>query len=209
MARVGVAKPGMAGLGAQPDELSRAVRQAQDGDEDAFRTLYRAVQPGLLRYLRVLVGADAEDVASDTWVQIVRGLGAFRGDYDGFRGWTATIGRNRAMDHLRRLRRQPGLEPAEALLGVAAADDPAAAALESLTTDAAVALIASLPLDQAEAVLLRVVLGLDAKAAAAVLGKRAGAVRVAAHRGLRTLAERLNQPRGVTRSAPPTLREVR
>ena len=48
--------------------------------------------------------------------------------------------------------------------------------------------LAMLPHDQAEAVLLRYVVGLDAPAAARVLGKRPGAVRVAAHRGLRRLA---------------------
>jgi RNA polymerase sigma-70 factor (ECF subfamily) len=46
-----------------------------------------------------------------------------------------------------------------------------------------------LPRDQAEAVMLRVVAGLDATHAAQVLGKRPGAVRVAAMRGLRRLAE--------------------
>jgi RNA polymerase sigma-70 factor, ECF subfamily len=42
---------------------------------------------------------------------------------------------------------------------------------------------------------LRAVVGLDAAAAAAVLGKRPGAVRTAASRGLRTLARRLGQAR--------------
>src|SRR5215207_8583536 len=45
------------------------------------------------------------------------------------------------------------------------------------------------PREQAQAVLLRAVVGLDARAAGAVLGKRAGAVRVAAHRGLKKLAQ--------------------
>ena len=62
-----------------------------------------------------------------------------------------------------------------------------------MSTAAALALIATLPRDQAEAVLLRAVVGLDATAAGKVLGKRAGAVRVAAHRGLRTLARLLEQ----------------
>ena len=52
-------------------------------------------------------------------------------------------------------------------------------------------MISALPKDQAEAVLLRVVMGLDAKAAGQALGKRPGAVRAAAFRGLRTLAARL------------------
>ncbi|WP_276328943.1 RNA polymerase sigma factor, partial [Amycolatopsis lexingtonensis] len=76
--------------------LSAALERARHGDEEAFRALYRAVQPGLCRYLRVLVGQDAEDVASEAWLQITRDLASFRGDLDGFRAWTATIGRHRA-----------------------------------------------------------------------------------------------------------------
>lgn len=173
-------------------ELRTMLERARRGDEDAFRVLYRAVQPGLCRYLRVLVGQDAEDVASEAWLQITRDLASFQGDLDGFRAWTATIGRHRALDHLRHQRRRPVAEmPAEWFPERPAADDTAGAAIEATTTDAALALIATLPRDQAEAVMLRAVVGLDAKAAAAVLGKRPGAVRSAAYRGLRTLAGRL------------------
>ena len=63
-----------------------------------------------------------------------------------------------------------------------------AEAFDLLDTQWAVAVIASLPKDQAEAVMLRVVAGLDVAQAAAVLGKRPGAVRVAAMRGLHRLA---------------------
>lgn len=52
------------------------------------------------------------------------------------------------------------------------------------------AMIRSLPREQAEAVMLRSVMGFDAKTAAAILGKRPGAVRTAAQRGLATLARR-------------------
>src|SRR5262245_26472269 len=88
-------------------DISGAVLGAQNGDEEAFRLIYRTVQPGLLRYLRGLVGEDAEDVASETWSQIARDLRSFRGDGDGFRGWAATIARHRALDHLRQQRRRP------------------------------------------------------------------------------------------------------
>jgi RNA polymerase sigma-70 factor (ECF subfamily) len=62
-----------------------------------------------------------------------------------------------------------------------------------VSTESAIALIAELPRDQAEAVLLRVVVGLDAESAGKVLSKRAGAVRTATYRGLRRLASRLEQ----------------
>jgi RNA polymerase sigma-70 factor, ECF subfamily len=141
------------------------------------------------------VGEDAEDVASETWLQVARDLGGFQGGYDGFRGWVVTVGRHRALDHLRRERRRPPavLVPAEDLAALAAADDTAAGALEAVATDAAIRLISTLPRDQAEAVLLRVVVGLDVASAGQVLGKRPGAVRTAAYRGLRTLARQLEQ----------------
>jgi RNA polymerase sigma-70 factor, ECF subfamily len=137
------------------------------------------------------VGGDAEDVASETWLHIARGLADFTGDSDGFRGWTATIARNRATDHLRQHRRRAATVavPVDEFGGLAGTDDTAASALEDISTGAALALIARLPRDQAEAVLLRTVVGLDAGSAARVLGKRAGAVRTAAHRGLRKLAD--------------------
>ncbi|TDU74602.1 RNA polymerase sigma-70 factor (ECF subfamily) [Streptomyces sp. KS 21] len=189
-----------------PTDMSLRVRAAQEGDEAAFGELFRAVQPGLLRYLGVLVGAEAEDVASETWLQIARDLASFQGDYDGFRGWVATIGRNRALDLLRSRRRRPvSSVPVEDLLGDRpAADDTEGAALAGIGTTAALALIAALPRDQAEAVLLRVVMDLDAETAARVLGKRSGAVRMASHRGLRKLAKRLAAPlRGPGTSTEP------
>jgi RNA polymerase sigma-70 factor (ECF subfamily) len=176
-------------------DLATALPEAQRGNENAFRVLYRATQPALLRYLRVLVGEDAEDVASEAWLQIARDLVSFRGDGDGFRGWATTIARHRAMDHLRRQRRRPiTAGPVEELAEPSGPEDTAESAVDAVATDAALALIARLPRDQAEAVLLRVVVGLDVKVAARVLGKRPGAVRTAAYRGLRKLAEYVEHP---------------
>ena len=178
------------------DQLSAVVRAAHAGHEEAFGELYQLVQPGLLRYLSVLVGRDAEDIASETWLQVCRDLDTFIGDGDGFRGWVATIGRHRGLDHLRNRSRRP-IDPAplEALLSVAGREDTAAQAEESMSTAAALRLIGELPQEQAEAVLLRAVIGLDAKTAAVVLGKSPGAVRTSAYRGLKNLAAMLEQGR--------------
>ena len=177
-------------------EFDALLARMLTGDEYAFREIYRTVHPGLVRYLSALVGAgDAEDVASETWAQVCRDLPKFRGDGDGFRGWVSTIGRHRALDHLRALGRRPQCGATEAALAERAAPDEVdTEALVAISTQAAMELIRLLPQDQAEAVLLRAVMGLDAKAAGRVLGKRPGAVRTAAHRGLRTLATLLNGP---------------
>ncbi|WP_308217350.1 RNA polymerase sigma factor [Streptantibioticus silvisoli] len=194
--------------------LTAAVDAAQRGDETAFRVVYRAVHPRLLAYVRALVGeVDAEDVTSEAWLQIARDLERFGGDADRFRGWTATIARNRALDHIRRTGRRPVAGGDEnVLLTLPDRADTADQALEALATGRAMRLIARLPLDQAEAVVLRAVVGLDAKGAADVLGKRPGAVRTAAHRGLRRLAELLTETStsdGVTFAGMPAQKDVR
>ncbi|WP_405798215.1 RNA polymerase sigma factor [Streptomyces sp. NBC_01506] len=197
-------------MGAYDAELGAAVERAQQGDAEGFTIAYRLVQPGLIAYVRGLVGDDAEDVASDSWLEISRDLGRFRGDGAGFRGWTATIARHRALDHLRRQKRRPRTSLLEQdMLELPGGHDTADAALETLSTEQALELIGGLPRDQAEAVLLRVVVGLDGPATARVLGKRPGAVRTAAHRGLKALAGRLTRAGadGVTPGAERTLKD--
>ncbi|MGW0935583.1 RNA polymerase sigma factor [Streptomyces sp. NPDC002666] len=183
-------------------ELETAVSLAQQGDEDGFTAAYRLVHPGILGYLRGLVGDDAEDVASDAWLEIARDLRRFRGDGAGFRGWTATIARHRALDHLRRQKRRPRTSVIEQdVLALPGRADTVDAVLESMSTTRALRQIRELPPDQAEAVLLRVVVGLDGPAAARVLGKRPGAVRTAAYRGLKRLAEQVTSGSGPERAA--------
>ncbi len=186
---------GAPGAAARRRDLGADIELAQKGDEAAFREIYRSIQPGLLRYLRGLVANDAEDIASETWGQVARDLAGFRGDDQGFRGWVARIGRNRALDYLRYLRRRPiaAVTSVDDLVESAGPDDTAGRAIEVVSTESAIAMIARLPTEQAEAVLLRVVMGLDVTTTAQVLGKRAGAVRTAAHRGLRRLAELIGQ----------------
>ena len=173
------------------------LASARTGDEAAFARLFRDVQPALLRYLR-LITAEPEDVAGETWVQVVTGLRRFRGGEQDFRAWLFTIARNRAADAGRSRTRRPAVpldmtEAAQQLTTPDAADQ----ALEAVSTQAAMALIKSLPPDQAEIIMLRVVVGLDAGDVAKIVGKTPGAVRGAAHRGLRRLAGQVAQA-GVT-----------
>lgn len=170
------------------DGFAKTLRSAQGGDEDAFRVLFRAVQPGLLRYLDVVAGEQADDVAADTWVSVVHSLRRFAGDESGFSAWVFTIARARLRDEQRRLYRRPRpVDPAQLLVDSSTGPDPADQAVETAGTVAAIALIATLPPEQAEVVLLRHVVGFDVAQTAQILGKRPGAARVASHRGLARL----------------------
>jgi hypothetical protein len=79
---------------------------AQDGGEAAFSVLWRDVNPVLLRYLRVAAPGAAEDVAAETWVQVIRGLAGFCGD-DGRGGHGCSrLPARRAIDEGRRRSRR-------------------------------------------------------------------------------------------------------
>ena len=169
------------------DDLDGALRAARDGDETGFAVLWTALHPAVLRYLRVVVGDTAEDVASETWLQAARDLQRFTGGIGDFRGWLFRIARHRGIDQQRRTGRRRE-DPAEIVDTGGYAPDAAVQTEEGLDTSWALGIIATLPRDQAEAVMLRVVAGLDVATTAAVLGKRSGAVRIATMRGLRRLA---------------------
>lgn len=89
-------------------ELVAAIRL--DGDERAFRELYRRHTPRLHQLVLRLVGGaeqDAEDVVQETWIRATSALDRFRWD-SSFPTWLTGIGINRARDLLRRRTRRPG-----------------------------------------------------------------------------------------------------
>jgi RNA polymerase sigma-70 factor (ECF subfamily) len=180
------------------------LAEAQGGSEDQFAVLWRDTNPVLLRYLRVLAPEFAEDIASETWVHVVRGLPRFVGDEAAWRAWLFTTARRRLIDQARSRKRHP----AEPLDEISAADvpsspDTAQIALDNLATESAIALLSRLPAPQAEVIMLRVVAGLDTDAVATLLGKTPGNVRVMAHRGLKKL-ESLLGPAGLPSRAGVT-----
>ena len=175
------------------EDFAAVLAAAQDGSEDAFSVLWRDANPALLRYLRVIAPDVAEDVAAETWVQVVRGLGKFTGDESAWRAWLFTTARRRLLDQARLRKRHP----AEPLDEISAADVPRTPdaeqiAMDNLATESAIALLSQLPVQQAEAIMLRVVAGLDTDVVAEMLGRSPGAIRVAAHRGLKKLQSLLS-----------------
>jgi RNA polymerase sigma-70 factor (ECF subfamily) len=178
--------------------FSVTLTSAQRGDENAFACLFRDIQPALLRYLHVIT-PEAEDVAGETWLQVVKGLSGFRGGEEAFRAWLFTIARHRAVDagRSRSRRTDVPLAVTDEVTGQPTAPDAAELALEAISTRSVVALIKTLPRDHAEIIMLRVVAGLEAADVARIVGKTPGAVRVTAHRALRRLAE-LAERAGVT-----------
>jgi RNA polymerase sigma-70 factor (ECF subfamily) len=177
---------------------------AQAAEEWAIGALYEEFQPRLLKYLLYRSPQAAEDVASEVWIKVARGLPGFAGDEIEFRAWLFTIARHALIDWRRHEQRRPE-QPAEPLdlVGIIDPVDTEESALEAFSTAAVLRTIALLPPDQADVVLLRVVAGLDAAHVGRIMGKRPGTIRVLQHRALQRLVIALGATReldeGVTR----------
>lgn len=175
------------------------IRRAREGDPDALAQLWRTYQHLLLRYFKGKGMSEPDDLASTVWVEVASGLDRFEGDESDFRRWLFTIAARRRIDDIRTSKRRTErieaapIDPRPEHAPSAGEEAERAAAL-----DTALAMVRTLPPDQAEAVLLRVVGDLSVAEVAAIMGRREGAVRVLVHRGLKRLAER----RAVTN--PPT-----
>jgi RNA polymerase sigma-70 factor, ECF subfamily len=169
--------------------FEETMRAAQAGQTWALGALYRGSQPRLLRYLVYREPSVAEDLASETWIKVARGLHHFRGNEVAFRAWLFTIARHSLVDWRRAQIRRPEAATDPRHLGDHRGDsDTERLALEGLSTESTLRLIAELPPDQADVVLLRVVAGLDAARVGQVMGKRPGTIRVLQHRALQRLA---------------------
>lgn len=182
-----------AGRDGAAEALEDALARAQRGDEEGFALLWRTLHPPLLRYLTSRRDLAPEDVAAETWLQVIRDLDGFTGGVAEFRAWLFTVARNRAIDQGRARAARPAITVADPHTAgpVPLAPSAEETAADRAATDTALRLVRTLPPDQAEMVMLRVVAGLDFAAVAAVVGKSPGAVRVAVHRALRSLSQSL------------------
>jgi RNA polymerase sigma-70 factor (ECF subfamily) len=171
--------------------VEAVIARAREGDRDALGQLWRGYNHLLLRYFRGKGMAEPDDLASTVWVEVANALHRFEGGEPEFRRWLFTIAARRRIDDIRASKRRDHHnarheEWRAPVTTLSAADESERG--EALSR--ALALVRSLPADQAEAVLLRVVADLSVAEVATILGRREGTVRVLVHRGLRRLAER-------------------
>src|SRR5215210_3098119 len=136
-------------------DFEAALAGARNGEGWALTELYRVLYRPLVRYLRAVEPVEAEDLACDTWLDVVRGLRRFRGDEAALRAFAFTIARRRLLD-LRRRRARRGTDPRDpqTLIHAGPIGNVEEEALSSLGADWAVNLItSSLSSDQADVVL--------------------------------------------------------
>ncbi|NNN18241.1 MAG: sigma-70 family RNA polymerase sigma factor [Acidimicrobiaceae bacterium] len=177
-------------------DLEAAIQGAKTGNEAAIVVLFRSFNPQLIRYLRHSLPNDYEDVASETWVAIAKGLDNFNGNSRDFRSWMFAISRKKVVDHFRASgKAKQAIEQEQQHFQSTnyadSWDTTAGPALANLSAEEAIeALVATLPPHHAEVLLLRVVADLSVEEVAHIVEKSPEAVRVIQHRAINTLLKR-------------------
>ncbi len=180
-------------LGEQFPSVLEAARQGADW---AWARLYRDLAPLVLGYLRARGASDAEDLAAEVFVQIVRNIRRFTGDERNFRSWALMVAHHRLIDSRRRGARDRA-EPTDTLPEPRTArGDVEHEALEGLGSRRVRDLLTALSPDQRNVLLLRIFGDQTIDEVAAILGKRRGAVKALQRRGLARI-KRLMEQEGV------------
>jgi RNA polymerase sigma factor (sigma-70 family) len=172
---------------------------AQAGAAWAFEVLYRDLSPAVTGYLRLHGALDPDDLASETFLAVFRGLAGFSGDEDGLRSWVFTIAHRRLVDDWRRRSRRPRLADDVDLLPETPGGDVEDDVLTRLGTETVHRMCAGLPADQRSVLLLRVLADLTVEQVAAVMDRSVGSVKALQRRGLRRLRAEL-EPAGTPRT---------
>jgi RNA polymerase sigma-70 factor (ECF subfamily) len=152
-----------------PDEEAHWIRAAQAGDRSAFARLVERYWDRLYRWLYHLTRDrhTAEDLAQETFLKALAGLGSFRAGSN-FRAWVFKIGHNNFVNHKRADRRTKHPLPEDAAAPEVGGPVDAAENREALEMVARA--VAELPSDFRSALLLRVEEGLSFREVAKVLG---------------------------------------
>ena len=196
----------MAGVGEEGRDRLREyflVLRCQAGDESAFTDLFDRFGPRTLRYLRGLLGSHAAaDAQQEVWLAVFRRISRMTNP-GAFRTWLYQTARHRAIDILRKEKRESELlsalrveepEPVEAF------SDPAAEALDRRSLEVG---LAELSAAHREILLLRYWEGMGYRDIALISGCSVGTVRSRLHHAKQRLREALDKREGGgDRSAP-------
>lgn len=174
-----------------PAELQALVERARHDDPDAWESLYRLSYAGLFAYARRRLWGltEADDAVSETFARAFSRIGDFQWTGGGFKAWLFGILRNVVLE----ARRQDNRSGVFNNDGEGVPDNCVDAILHDEEVAAVRAAFATLAPDDQEILELRVVGGLSAEEVGAVLGKGAGAVRMAQSRALTRLRVALDK----------------
>lgn len=169
--------------------MNELMEAAQQGDRDAFCSIYRLTVTDVYRYVsrRLHSVDDVEDVVQEVYLKALRRIGTFDARRGPVIGWLLMLARTTLADR----GRSPVPTHAEWVDLPDRGDGPAERLAGGWGCEAVEALRRLSPVQQ-EVLMLRLVEDRTAEETAQIMGKTAVAVRVTQHRALRALRKHLS-----------------
>jgi RNA polymerase sigma-70 factor (ECF subfamily) len=166
------------------------IRRAKAGEQDACAQLYEHYAPAIYRYIYFRVGDVqlAEDLQADVFVRMLEGLQRYEERGWPLSAWLYRIAHDRTIDSLRRSRKRQQI-PLSAWND--SYDGPEQGIDIRLACEELRSKLSELTDDQRQVIQLRFLADLPIQAVAQQLGRTEGSVKALQHRGLQTLARRL------------------
>jgi RNA polymerase sigma-70 factor (ECF subfamily) len=192
------------------DPLATLVVAASGGDAQATRRLLDALARPVLRVVKTVLGVshpDVDDAAQESLIAFVRALPAFRGDC-GAVHYAARIAVRTSMVWKRRARTTspaPADEASDQPERAAEGDDPAAESEASRRRELLQRLLANLPEAQAEALVLRIVLGYSMQEVAEACGAPLNTIRSRLRLAKEALRRRIEEDPSLAEDLGPTV----
>lgn len=174
------------------DGEEQLIQSAVGGDSSAFGSLYDHYQPAIYRFIAIKVGSreEAEDITHQVFLSAWTKVRSYRHRGHPFSSWLYQIARNMVIDHYRARRDTVSLDkldPESSLIpAVAHVDVEAKMQLEKVHRA-----VSELKPEYQDVIILRFVEDLPLKEVSAILKKSEGAVKLAQHRAVRALREKL------------------
>ena len=176
-------------------EEDRLLTRARQGDSDALREIYVAYFPPIFQYIRLRVDdvQQAEDLAGDVFLKMIKAFRGRNAPNHSLRGWLFRVARNAMNDHYGKVKHFTTSTLEEWI----PSDDvnPEIQVMRQLTREQSRQAVQQLDFDQQEVIILRFGHGMSIKEASSVMGKSPSAIKSLQFRAINNLRRNLQDIR--------------
>jgi RNA polymerase sigma-70 factor (ECF subfamily) len=172
-----------------PSEIAELVDKAAGGNFEAFGQLYSIYLDRIYRYAfhQVKDRMTAEDITEEVFVKAWKAIGSCKGKGNTFSAWIYRIAHNHIINTLRSTQKFAPIE----MENLAEISNPKLEVEMTLDQQELTEVIADLPQNQRQVVILKFIEGLDNREIGKIMKKSEGAVRILQMRALTALRQKL------------------
>ncbi|MFC1964321.1 sigma-70 family RNA polymerase sigma factor [Chloroflexota bacterium] len=173
-------------------EIASLVRKAAGGSFEAFGKIYHIYVEAIYRYVfyQVKDKMAAEDITEEVFLKALDAIKSCKGKEATFSSWLYRIAHNQVIDNFRRSKKQSMTIGVEKFDNMA---DPKQEVGKGLERQELLQVIARLPQNQGQVIILKFIEGLDNREVGQIMGKSEGAIRILQMRALTSLREMLGK----------------